>query len=107
MDVLGEGVVAVRGGETKDDLTKETPLEQPLMLAVSEGMLEKGDSDLSVVMVKTGGVGLLDLMKWLGRGGAVLLSCTLVFISSPEIHILKSELLKLEVGGRLTLSTWL
>ena len=63
MDVLGEGVVTVCGGETKDDLTKLTPREEPLMWAGSEGMMEKGDWDLSVVMVMTGGVGLLDLME--------------------------------------------
>ena len=109
MDVLGEGVVTVCGGETKDDLTKETPREEPLMWAGSEGMLEKGDWDLSVVMVRmvrTGGVVLLEVMKWsgrrlLGRGGAVLLSCTLLLISSPEICILRSELLKL-MGGLST-----
>ena len=62
MDVLGEGVVTGRGGETKDDLTKETPREEQLMRAGSEGMLEKGDWDLSVVMVMTGGGVLLDMM---------------------------------------------
>ena len=81
------------------------------MWAGSVGMMEKGDWDLSVVMVMTGGVGLLDVMEWLGRlllgrGGAVLLSCTLLLISSPEIRILRSELLKLVVDGRLTRSTW-
>ena len=111
MDVLGEGFVTVHGGGTKDDLTKLTLREEPLMWAGSVGMMEKGDWDLSVVMLKTGGGGLLDLMEWsgrllLGRGGAVLLSCTLLLISSPEIRILRSELLKLVVGGRLTRSTW-
>ena len=98
MDVPGEGVVTGRGGETKDDLTKETPRDEPLMWPGSEGMMEKGDWDLSVVMVMTEGVGLLDVMEWLGRlllgrGGAVLLFCTLLLIFSPDIRILRSELL--------------
>ena len=37
------------------------------MWAGSEGMVEKRDWDLSVVMVMTGGVDLLGLMEWLGR----------------------------------------
>ena len=69
------------------------------MLVGSEGMLVKGDWNLSDVMMITGGMGLLEVMEWSGRrllggGGAVLLSSTLVLTFSPEMRIIRSELLK-------------
>ena len=72
-------------------------------------MVLKGEADLSVVMVMTGGAWVLAVMEWSGRrllggGAAVLLSSTLLDISWEEIRILRSVSLNLTVGALLPLS---
>ena len=64
------------------------------MWAGSVGMTEKGDCDLSVVIVKTGGGGLLDLMEWSGGfflGGEGLFFSPALFCSSPLLRFASSD----------------
>ena len=74
-------------------------------------MVVKGLTDLSVVMVMTGGATGLAVMEWsgqrlLGGGAAVLLTSALLDISWEEMRILRSVSLNLTVGALLPVSTW-
>jgi hypothetical protein len=88
-----EGVVTGLEGGEKDDLTKETSREEPLMWVGSEWMLLKGDWDLLVVMVITGGMGLLEVMEWSGRRllGVVLSFAPQLFCSPPLLRCASSD----------------
>ena len=73
-------------------------------------MMVKGLTDLSVVMVMTGGATVLAVMEWSGRrllggGAAVLLTSALLDISWVDIRNLRSVSLKLTVGALLPLSS--
>ena len=70
----------------------------------------KGLTDLSVVMVMTGGAKVLAVMEWLGRlflggGAADLLTSALLDISWEDILNLRSVSLNLTVGALLPLSS--